>query len=133
MPHRLVLALCFSGFVLLVPGCQRPLNMEKTINLTPGSVEVPAIVDAPRGEQKVRVSVTSAEPVNVDVVLELNRPAVMEALQAGTRPAADTVLASKVQVKADTASVTIPAGKEFAVVLSGATKKTEVKVTVKSE
>jgi hypothetical protein len=133
VPHRFVMVLCLTGFALLVPGCQRPLSMEKTINLSPGDVEVPAIVDAPRSEQKIRVSVTSAEPVNVDVVLELNRPAVMEALQSSKRPTADKVLASKEQVKADTVSVTIPAGKEFAVVLSGATKKTEVKVTVKSE
>jgi hypothetical protein len=88
MPHRLALALSLTGFVLLVPGCQR-LNVDKTVPLTAGAVEVPAIVDAPRGEQKVRVSVTSAVPVNVDVVLEGNRPAVMEALQAGKWQAAD--------------------------------------------
>jgi hypothetical protein len=133
MQHRFVLALCFTGIALLVPGCQRRLNLDKTVTLTAGGIEVPAIVDGPRRDQKVRVSVTSAVPVNVDVVLEGNRAAVMEALQAGKRPTADQVLASKERLQADAVSATIPAGKEFAVVLSGATKQTEVKVSVQSE
>jgi hypothetical protein len=131
--YRLFLALCFTALVLLASGCQRSLSLEKTVKLLPGDVQAPAIVDAPRAEQKVRVSVTSAEPVDLDVVLEANRAAVTEGIQANRRPAADKVLASKEQTKADTLSVTIPAGKEFAVLLSGAKKETEAKVTVKSE
>jgi hypothetical protein len=132
--HRFVLALSLGlAAVLFVAGCQRPLSVEKTVRLLPGDVQAPAIVDAPRAEQKIRVSVTSAEPINVDVLLEANRPAVMEALQAGKRPAADKLMASKEQATADTLSVTVPAGKEFAVVLSGSKKETEVKLSVKSE
>ena len=133
MPHRLVLIPCLIAAVLFASGCQRSLSLEKTVKLAPGDVKAPAIVDAPRGDQKVRISVTSAEPLNVDVVLEVNRPAVMEALQASKRPAADKLLASKEQAKDETLSVTIPAGKEYAVILSGAKKETEAKLTVKSE
>ena len=79
------------------------------------------------------MSITSADPVNVDVVLEANRAAVMDTLLSGKRPAADKVLASKEKVKSDAISTTIPAGKEYAILLSGATKSTEVKVAVKSE
>jgi hypothetical protein len=107
--------------------------VEKSVTVLPGEIQVPAIVDAPRADQKVRISVTSAEPVNIDVVLEANQPAVMEVLQAGKRPAADKVLASKEQAKAETLSVTVPAGKGFAVILSGAKKETEAKVSVRSE
>ena len=133
MQHRLVSALCVLGFTILVPGCQKALNLEKTLTLTVGAVEVPAIVTAPRGEQKIRVGVTSAEPINVDVVLEADRAALTETLLSGKRPATGKTLASKEQVKSDTVTATVPAGKDYAVVLSGAAKSTEVKVTVKSE
>lgn len=132
MSRRLVLVLCSLGFAALGPGCQR-VNQEKTISLAAGDIKAPIIVSAPRSQQKIRVSVTSAEPVDVDVVLEANRAGVEATLLAGKRPAADKVVASKEKVKSDTLSATIPAGKEYAVVLSGATKTTEVKVTVKSE
>jgi hypothetical protein len=130
MPRRLVLALglCFLGLA----GCQK-VNQEKTVSLTAGAVEAPIILSAPRGEQKIRVSVTSAEPVDVDVVLEANRAGVNETLLSGKRPAADKVVASKAKARTDTISATIPAGKEYAIVLSGATKTTEVKLSVKSE
>lgn len=130
MPRRLVLAvcLCFAG----IAGCQK-VNQEKTVSLTAGAVEAPIILSAPRGEQKIRVSVASADPIDVDVVLEANRSAINETLLMGKRPAADKVVASKLKAKTDTISATIPAGKEYAVLISGATKNTEVKVSVKSE
>lgn len=118
---------------LLAAGCQKRVNLEKTVSLTVGAVEVPAIVDAPRGEQKVRATIAAADPVDVHIVLEANRAAVMEALTSAKKVPADKVLASKEKVKSDTLAATIPAGKEYAVVLSGATKTTEVKLTLKSE
>ena len=133
MSQRLVLVVCALGFAALAPGCQKAVNIDKTITLTAGSVEAPAILSAPRGEQKIRVSVTSAEPIDVDVVLETNRAGVNETLLLGKRPAADQVVASKAKAKTDTVLATIPAGKEYAIVLSGAAKTTEVKLTVKSE
>lgn len=131
MPRRLILIICALG-IALAPGCQK-VNQEKTVTVSVGSVDAPIILSAPRGEQKIRVSVTSAEPVDVDVVLEANRAGVTETLLAGKRPAADKVVASKVKAKTDTISATIPAGKEYAIVLSGAMKSTEVKLSVKSE
>jgi hypothetical protein len=128
MSRRFVLVLCLAA---LAPGCQK-VNFDQTINLSAGSIEERTI-DAPRGEQKVRVSVASAEPVDVDVVLEANKAAVMETLLSGKRPAADKVLASKAKAKTDTLSATIPAGKKYAVLLSSATKTTAVKLSVKSE
>jgi hypothetical protein len=129
MPRRLVLTLglCFLG----IAGCQK-VNVNDTISLSAGSVEARTI-DAPRGEQKIRVSVTSAEPIDVDVVLGTNKAVAMDNLASGKRPAADKVIASKLKAKTDTISATIPAGKEYAVLLSGAAKTTEVKLSVKSE
>ena len=131
MPYRFLLVVCSVGVATLATGCQR-VNVDKTLSVTSGAVEV-VIVGAPRGLQKVKVSIASADPINVDVVVEENRDAVMETLLSGKRPAADKVLASKEKVKSDALSATIPAGKEYAILVSGATKTTEVKVGVKSE
>ena len=129
MPRRLILVLCFVG---LAAGCQK-VNLDKTVSLVAGDVQAPIIVDAPRGQQKIQVSIASAEPIDIDIVLEENRPGLQETLLSGKRPAAGKAVASKEKVKSDTLSATIPAGKGYAVVLSGAKKTTEVKVTVKSE
>ena len=129
MPRRLVLVLGLC--VLGVAGCQK-VKIDKTIPLSAGSVES-IIIDAPRGEQKIRVSVTSAEPVDVDVVLGTNKAVVMDTLASGKRPAADKIVASKSKTKTDSFSATIPAGKEYAILLSGAAKTTEVTLSVKSE
>ena len=131
MPYRFLLVVCSVGIATLAAGCQR-VNVDKTITLTAGAVES-AIVSAPRSQQQVKVSITSADPINVDVVVEENRIAVTDTILSGKRPAADKVLASKEKVKSDALSATIPAGKEYAVLISGATKNTEVKVSVKSE
>ena len=122
MPRRAVLV-CALVFAALAPGCQK-VNQEKTVTVSAGSVDAPIILSAPRGQQKIRVTVASADPVDVDVVLEDNRKGVTDTLLSGKRPAADKVVASKVKAKTDTLSATIPAGKEYAIVLSGATKNT---------
>ena len=130
---RLISGCCFLGFALLVAGCQKAINLEKTTTLTVGAVEASVILSAPRSEQKIRVSIASADPVDVDIVLETNREAVTKTLLVGKRPAGDMVVASMLKAKTDTVSATIPAGMQYAIVLSGATKSTDVKLTMKSE
>ena len=133
MSRRLIPVCCFLGFSLLVAGCQKAIKLDKTTTLAVGAVEASVILSAPGSELKIRVSITSADPVDVDVVLETNREAVMETLLVGKRPAADMVVASMLKAKTDTVSATIPAGVQYAVLLSGATKSTDVKLTMKSE
>ena len=130
---RLIPVGCFLGFALLIAGCQKAISLDKTTTLTVGAVEASVILSAPRSELKIRVSITSADPVDVDIVLETNREAVTKALLVGKRPAGDMVVASMLKVKTDTVSATIPAGMQYAVLLSGATKSTDVKLTMKSE
>ena len=130
---RLIPISCLLGLAHLVAGCQKPMSLDKTATLTPGAVEASVILDAKSSEQKLRVGVSSDAPVDVDVVLESNREAVTKSLLVGERPAKELVVASLSQATSDTVIVTIPAGMQYAVLLSGATKRTDVKLTMKSE
>ncbi len=130
MPRRLIAPAVLILAVL--PGCAQRVSVERTVTLEPGDILQPAIVDAPRGQQKVRVEVGAAEPVDVDVALESDANPIMDALRAGKRPDAAKVLASKQGARNETLEATIPAGKSYTVILSGARKKTEVKLKVNS-
>ena len=120
-----------AALVALVPGCTSRVDFAKTVSLEGGDIKSYTI-DAPRGEQKVRVSIDSSEPIDVDVALASNAADVQKALDLTKRPDAARLLASKQGVKTDTVEATVPAGKEFTILLSGARKKTEVKLKVNS-
>lgn len=124
-------AVLLAGLFTLT-GCPQRVNVEKTVTLEFGDIKQPAIIDAPRSQQKVRVDVNSAEPIDVDVALESEAADITKSLTAGKRPDAAKLLASKQGVKTDAVEATIPAGKSYTVILSGARKKTEVKVKVNS-
>jgi hypothetical protein len=57
------------ALVATLSGCTSSVNFEKTVSLTPGNIKAYSI-DAPRGEQKVRIQIDSSEPTNVDVGFE---------------------------------------------------------------
>lgn len=120
----------FAAALLALPGCQQ-VNVEKALTLEPGDILQPAIVDGPRSQQKIRVEVTATEPIDVDVALESDASDVISGLRASKRPAGK-VLATKQGVKSDTMEATIPAGKSYTVIVSGAKKKSEVKLKVNS-
>ena len=129
--HPAALGILFVAAVLLaLPGCQG-VNVEKALTLEPGDIVQPAIVDAPRSQQKIRVEVTATEPIDVDVALESDASDVVNGLRVSKRPESK-VLATKQGVKSDAVEATIPAGKSYTVILSGARKKSEVKLKVSS-
>lgn len=121
-------SICGLGLALLVViGCGQRLNVEKTIKLDVGDVNEIS-VDAPSGEQKVSVEVSSsASEINVYVVLEENLAHVKANVQS---PDPAKVLAGKAKIKEETLEATIPAGKKYAVVIGAARKPTEVKLKV---
>jgi hypothetical protein len=120
--------------VTALAGCSK-VNFEQTLTLEPGAIKMYEI-DAPRSQQKVRVDVDSAQPIDVDVALESDSAAVRQFLERerkadkGGTPTG--LLAGKQGVSQGSVEATIPAGKGFSVLLSGAKKKTEVKVKVNS-
>jgi hypothetical protein len=117
------------ALVATLSGCTSRVNFEKTVSLTTGNIMAYSI-DAPRGEQKVRIQIDSTEPINVDVGFEADGADIHKALERDQRPTG--LIASKVGAKQDELDATIPAGKAFTVYLSGARKKAEVKLSVKS-
>lgn len=133
MTNRAVPAFALGLLLLALAGCQRPVSEDKSLTLQPGDIVQPAIVPAPRGEQKVRVEVTASEPIDVDVALEEQKEPIMSALRTDKRPDAAKTLKSQPQTKSATLDVTIPAGKEYTVILSGARKKSDVRVKVNSQ
>ncbi len=131
--RRTGLAVVVLAVVLLaVPGCPQRLHVEKTLTLEPGDIKQPAVVDGPRSQQKIRVQIDATEPINVDIALESDAADIEKSLLTASRPAAAKLLASKQGVKSDAVEATIPAGKSYTVILSGAKKKSEVKLKVNS-
>jgi len=121
----------FCGLVglalLATMGCQK-LNYEKTISIDIGEVQS-ILIDAPKRDQKVSVAISSPDSaVNVCVVLEKDQGAAKKSLLDGKKPA--EALANKDKVKDDTLEASIPGGSDFAVLLSGAAKSTQVKVKI---
>jgi hypothetical protein len=120
----------FAAALLALPGCQQ-VSVEKALTLEPGDILQPAIVDGPRSQQKIRVEVTATEPIDVDVTLESDASEVIKGLRVSKRPEGK-LLATKQGVKSDAVEATIPAGKSYTVIVSGAKKKSEVKLKVNS-
>jgi hypothetical protein len=113
-------------------GCGK-FKHEATYSMDPGDIKL-VNVDAPRGEQKVTVEISSpGAPVDVWLVLEDHYDAVSKKVNAGVHPDAATVVASKVQLASGTLQGIIPAGKAYKVVITGARKKTDVTVKVTGE
>ena len=120
----------FSLLILFVAtsgvGCQR-LNHERTIDLNEGDVRE-IVIDGPRGEQLVTVSVNADSPVDVYVVLEGDLEKTRNTLMNQKTPTGE--LACKRAVRNDSLEATIPARSNFAVLLSGARKRTDVKLKI---
>jgi hypothetical protein len=114
---------------LLLAGCQRAIY-DKAIPLDLGGVHE-VEVSAPSGEQKAVVEFNSpGVPVDVWVTLAENKQPVKNKVQVRMRPNDSEVLGGKEKSESGTFEVTVPAGKEYFVVLGGAKKKTEVKVKI---
>jgi len=132
--HPIIRAFPLLVALVVLPGCPSApaLNYEKTVDMEPGDIKLYTI-DAPRRDQKIRVETDSAEAIDVTVALESDAEAVKKFLSrevAGSNP---PWLARKESNKHHSLDTEVPAGKSFTVLLSGAKKRTEVKLKVKSQ
>src|SRR5437660_1124695 len=95
-------------------GCQR-VKQEKTIEVAPGDVVAPFIVDAPSADQEVTVKIKAEKgaPVDVYVVLEKERPAASEDITNNRAP--KNALAGQRGVEDAALTARVPAKNEYAV------------------
>ncbi len=120
------------GLIVLASGCGQRVSEEKTLEMKAGEILAPIVLDGPKKEQKVKVEFTSSEsPIDVYVILGKDENAILRELDKAA-PKVEAV-ASKKQSKGETLSATIPAGKDYGVYLTNASKNTSVKVKVQSE
>jgi hypothetical protein len=115
--------------VFALAGCSK-IHEERSFALEPGDTHG-FTVTAPLSDQKVKVEVTSEQPLNVWVILEKDIPQGKtefdpELLQSG-------VLAKEKATKQATLTATIPAKEKFRVYFDAAVKKTNVTVKIDSQ
>ena len=131
MMQRIAPVVLLAAF-LGAAGCnQQKLNVERDVTVSGGDIRQ-VTPEGPKAE-KVRVQVTATEPVNIDVVLDSRAGEIMNKLQADKRPTTGEVLGSKEKAKNDVLDVTVPGGQPFSVLVSGATKKSDVKLKITSQ
>lgn len=123
------LALCCLPLVLLLAGCRQKVNQNQTYKIEPGESRG-FIIEAPKREQKIAVTVKSAD-APVDVYLIEIKGSSEDLDKLITDKSAGNILASQKQTKDATVEGTVPAGSKFAAVVSNAKKATsaELKVT----
>ena len=125
------LAACFCLIGLLF-GCGQRVNVEKIVTLEVGLVQAPIILDGPKSDQKIKVEFNSTDgPITAQIIVGKDGNAIANELQKPS-PANLDVKAKMEKAKDGILEATIPAGKDYGVYLSGATKKTSVVVKVKS-
>lgn len=129
--HRLCFAVVTLA-VLVLAGCQR-LNRETTFTFTATIPYCEAAFDGPRDDQQLTVTATSTkEKINVYVILEGDREAVVNDLLNKTKPR--KLLAGEENSRDISFETTVPAKKDFVVFVNtakGAGSNTEVKLHVK--
>jgi hypothetical protein len=114
----------------LLAGCQRTLY-DKAVTIDGVTYVHEVDVDAPTREQKVAVEFSSpGVPVDVWVVVTEKKPAVKNNLMGRMRPNDADVLGGKEQAESGTVEATVPAGKDYTVLVGRASKKTEVRLKV---
>src|SRR5215211_6277980 len=125
MRLRLIPVLAVCAFA----GCSK-IHEQRSFTIESGGAYTLNIT-APLSEQKVKVEVTSDEPINVWVILEKDVPGGKdefdpESLKSG-------VLAKEKDTKQVTLTATIPAKEKYRVYINGPAKKASVTVKVDSQ
>src|SRR5262245_49546873 len=124
--RRLCSWLVLAG-VILVAGCQAKLNVEKSFAMQSGDTQF-LLIDAPVGEQKINVAVSSGGvPVNLYVV-----PGSTGEQAASAIKDKKGVLASKAGAADPAVDATIPAKQAFVVAVETPEKPANVKIKVTS-
>ena len=123
--------------LVISAGCQKPLNFAKKFHIEPGDMQMFPI-DAPRGEQKIKVSAsTPGVLLDVYVIADEDVAAAQQALQSLKKPTKvigrSEMSSTKPDSKAETTNVletTIPAKTPFTVLVTGARKACEVTLEI---
>jgi len=120
-----------GSLLLVVVGCAQQVNVEKTVDVDAGLNSAPIVVDGPKKDQKIKVEFTADNPVDVQVILGKDEDAILRELEKAT-PKVEA-LAGEKKAKSGALEATIPAGKDYGVYVTNATKKTSVTVKLKSQ
>ena len=116
--------------VIALAGCSK-IHEKKEFSLDTGGYKTLEIT-APLSEQKVKVTLTADQAVNIYVLLEKDMP-------KGKGDDFDpdmmkvTFIASQKNAKDASLDATIPAKEKYVIIVSGATKKTNVTVKIDSQ
>jgi hypothetical protein len=103
-------------FLLLLPGCFKPVNVKKGFDVGPDEFQS-LIVSPPKSDQIVNVVVRSPDvPVDVYVVLGENEEKLDQQVASLMKRPRDP-LETKTQVSNESFDVKIPANKAFAIVM----------------
>lgn len=127
---RIALVL-FLFAVLVSAGCQSKVNMVASAELGPGDIKAYSI-DAPIQQQQLVVEARSTNaPIDVYVVLADDEDVPIKRLEQNQQP--EDLVRSSLQEKEAVFEVTIPAKRNFVVLLANAHKTTSVSLKVKSK
>ena len=110
-------------------GCSK-IHQQFSFSLEPGESRE-LNVSAPLSEQKLKVAMTSDQPVNIYVILEKNFPGGKDNFDPETLK--EGVLVKEKDKKEANLSVTIPAKEKFVVFVNGAKKKATVSMKIDSQ
>ena len=118
--------------VLSPVGCGQRVNVEKIVTLEVDQPKAPIVLEGPKSDQKIKVEFNSTDgPITAQIIVGKDENAILDQLQKKSLTGLD-VKAKMEKAKDGILEATIPAGKDYGVYLSGATKKTSVVVKVKS-
>jgi len=115
--------------VVCLAGCSK-LHEERTFAVDAGWSKT-IMISPPASSQKLKIAMTSDEPVNVWVVLKKDVPGAKEDIDPATIKS--SVLASAEKTKSATLDVTIPAKEEFWIVVNGSGKRATGSVKIDSQ
>lgn len=113
----------------VLAGCSK-IHESRTFTVEPGNSHRLSITP-PVSEQKLKVALTSDQPVNLWVILEKDIPSGKEDFDPGTLSSG--VVASAKGTKDATLDATIPAKEKFRVYVDGVKNKATVTVKIDSQ
>lgn len=116
--------------VIGLVGCGSKLSYTDTVSIDSGETQI-RMIDAPKSDQRVRVEFTSNNPVNVAVILSEQLDKSDQNLSGEQVPTG--ALGSEMNTKNGSFEVSIPAGKEFQILIgvsiNGEAATVELKAT----
>lgn len=113
---------------LFAAGCQSKLHDERTLNLDVGSIRT-ILIDAPRYDQQVVVTMTANADVTIAAYLKKNQSAVEAQLERNSNPSA--VLAFQENVRNTTLNLTVPGKEDWVVRVQSDKSAATVKLSIK--